>query len=446
MKTKLNAGELALVSSTLFGLFFGAGNLIFPVHLGQLAGANVFWALVGFIISAVGLPILGVVVIGATHSSGLQELSSRIGPRYAKVFTALLYLTIGPFFAIPRTATTSFTIGVEPLLDGKENATLTLLIFTAVFFAAALFFSLRPSGIVTWIGKILNPIFLACLAVLVVAALWSPATSVGSVDPDASYQSGVFFKGLLDGYNTMDGIASLAFGIVIINVIMTVGITEERAIARSTMKAGVFAGLLMAFIYVLVTIMGVQSRGLFETSENGGIALAQISQHYLGSVGTLVLALTITFACFKTAIGLITACGQAFEPLLKGRVSYNKLVIAFSLFSFLMANVGLTALIDYAVPILMLLYPLAISLIFLAFVDSYVKLPRSVYLCATVGAGIAAIFDFLKMLPFGIEVSWAASFLPLFDLGLGWVVPSLIGAMIGIIIFATSRNGKNMRS
>ncbi|MBM7825166.1 LIVCS family branched-chain amino acid:cation transporter [Arcanobacterium pluranimalium] len=438
MKTKLNAGELALVSSTLFGLFFGAGNLIFPVHLGQLAGANVAWALLGFIVSAVGLPILGVVVIGATHSSGLQELSSRIDPRYAKIFTALLYLTIGPFFAIPRTATTSFTIGVEPLVNDASNKNLALLLFTAVFFAAALFFSLRPSGIMTWIGKILNPIFLVFLAILVVAALWNPTTSVANVTPDVTYQSGVFFKGLLDGYNTMDGIASLAFGIVIINVITSAGITHDRAIAKSTLKAGIFAGLLMAFIYVLITIVGVQSRGLFETSENGGIALAQISNHYLGNAGALVLALTITFACFKTAIGLVTACGQAFEPLLKGKISYNTLVIVFSVFSFLMANVGLTALIAYAIPMLMLLYPLAISLILLAFVDVYASVPRMVYVSVTIGAAFGAFFDFVKTLPWGIDVSWAGRFLPMFDLGLGWVVPAAIGAVVGAALFALS--------
>ena len=216
---KLTIRQKILVAGTLFGMFFGAGNLIFPVHLGQLAGRNVLPAMIGFIITAVGIPIFGVAAIGATHSDGLQTLSSKVSKGYGVFFTCLLYLTIGPLFAIPRCATTSFTTGVTPMLTDASREPIALLIFSAIFFAFVLFFSLRPGKITVWIGKIINPIFLLFLAVLVIRALIHPGAAVADVEPDAAYETGAFFSSFIEGYGTMDAIAGLAFGIVVIDVI-----------------------------------------------------------------------------------------------------------------------------------------------------------------------------------------------------------------------------------
>ena len=157
---KLTLRQKILVAGTLFGMFFGAGNLIFPVHLGQMAGQNALPAIIGFIITAVGVPILGVAAIGVTHSDGLQTLSGKVGKGYGIFFTCLLYLTIGPLFAIPRCATVSFTTGITPLLGADSPERLYLLLFSAVFFAFVLFFSLRPGKITVWIGKMLQQQFL----------------------------------------------------------------------------------------------------------------------------------------------------------------------------------------------------------------------------------------------------------------------------------------------
>ena len=155
MKRKLTAKEYTYVASMLFGLFFGAGNLIFPVHLGQMAGSNVWQAILGLLITGVGLPLLGVAALGISRSNGLFDLSSKVNRPYAMFFTCALYLTIGPFFAIPRCATTSFTVGLEQVLPQNGSNTLYLLLFSVAFFAAALFFALRPGKILTWVGKIL---------------------------------------------------------------------------------------------------------------------------------------------------------------------------------------------------------------------------------------------------------------------------------------------------
>ena len=227
---KLTFRQKILVAGTLFGMFFGAGNLIFPVHLGQMAGRNAVVAMIGFIITAVGIPIFGA-AIGITHSDGLQTLSSKVGKGYGIFFTCLLYLTIGPLFAIPRCATVSFTTGITPLLGADSPEWLYLLVFSAAFFAFVLFFSLRPGKITLWIGKIINPLFLFFFAVLIIAALLSPGAAISSVEPTEAYQNSSFFPALIEGYGTMDAIAGLAFGIVVIDVIRRMGVDNDDIIA-----------------------------------------------------------------------------------------------------------------------------------------------------------------------------------------------------------------------
>lgn len=448
MEKQLNIKQRILVATTLFGMFFGAGNLIFPVHLGQLAGANVVPAMVGFIVTAVGIPILGVAAIGNTHSSGLQELSSKVGKGYGYIFTCLLYLTIGPFFAIPRCATTSFTTGIEPMLGQNVSNSMALFIFSLIFFAFVLFFSLRPAKITVWIGKIINPLFLIFLAVLVIAALVNPSTAVSAVQPEAGYENGAFFSAFIEGYGTMDAIAGLAFGIVVIDIIRSMGVTEDSAVAKDVLSSGVLTGILMALIYIATILMGAQSRGLFETSENGGIALAQIAGHYLGTAGNIVLALTITFACLKTSIGLVTSCSDTFERMFPNSLSYKAWACIFTVFSFVVSNVGLSKIIDYSLPVLMFLYPLAITLIALALCGKIFDHDRVVYVSVTVFTCAAAVFDLLKTLPAELQAimhlepvtQLARKVLPWFDLNLGWVVPAIVGFVLGLIIRAVRKN------
>ena len=433
--------ETIIVASTLFGMFFGAGNLIFPVHLGQMAGSNSWPAIIGFVVTAVGIPILAVAAIGNTHSDDLLHLSGKVSGWYGVLFTAILYLTIGPFFAIPRCATVSFTTGIAPMIS-ESAFRIGQLVFTFIFFAVVLFFSLKPSGITIWIGRIINPIFLTFLAVLVIVAMINPGAVVSEVQPEEAYQSGAFFNGFIEGYGTMDAIAGLAFGIVIIRVVRDMGVTDDGDVAKATLKSGICTGILMAVIYILTILMGAQSRGLFETSDNGAVALTQISSHYLGGLGSFVLAITITFACLKTALGLVTSCSEMFIVMFPKSLSYRGWAIAFTLFSFAVSNVGLTAIINYAVPVLMLLYPLVITLVVTALFEKSFGGSKYVYRCVTLGAFIAAIFDFAKTLPEGVQTAlnipvmteFAGKIFPFFDLGLGWIVPSLIGLVIGLIL------------
>ena len=447
---KLTMRQKILVAGTLFGMFFGAGNLIFPVHLGQLAGQNVIPAIIGFIVTAVGIPIFGVAAIGITHSDGLQTLSSKVGKGYGIFFTCLLYLTIGPLFAIPRCATVSFTTGVAPMLLDPSKEWLALLIFSAIFFAFVLFFSLRPGKITVWIGKIINPIFLLFLAVLVIAALTNPGASIAAVEPVEAYATGTssFFSSFIEGYGTMDAIAGLAFGIVVVDVIRRMGVDNDDAVAVDVLGSGALTGILMAVIYIVTIFMGTQSRGLFEISDNGGIALTQIAGHYFGGVGQIILAVTITFACLKTSIGLVTSCSETFVKMTHGNLSYKAWAILFTLFSFAVSNVGLSAIIEYSIPVLMLIYPPAIALIILAFIGKFFHHDKAVYISVMAFTWAAAIFDFMKTLPAGVQsslhldrlVAFARQYLPLFDLNLGWLLPACLGFVIGLVIHFSGRS------
>ena len=437
---KLTMRQLLAVASMLFGMFFGAGNLIFPASMGQLAGSSVWLASAGLLITGVGLPLLGVAALGVSRADGLLELSSRVGRRYGLFFTCVLYLTIGPLFAIPRCATVSYTVGVQQLLPGADQR-LALALFSLVFFGAVLFFSLRPGELLTWIGKVLNPLFLCFLAVLVVRALVSPLGAVSAAAPMGAYETDAFAAGFLEGYNTMDALAGLAFGIIVVDAIRRLGVTEPGQVAKSTVSAGVFSALLMGLIYVLVAVMAAQSRGLFEPAANGGEALAQIAQHYFGSAGALILAATVTVACLKTAVGLVTSCGETFVQMFPRGPRYPVWAVGFCLFSFAIANLGLDAILAWTAPVLMFLYPLSIVLILLTLFGRLFGNHRTV-LAWTVGFTIpAAVLDLVCALPKGsaaarllAPVAGLARWLPLADKGFGWVVPALAGLLVGLVL------------
>ena len=316
MKKSLNFKESIIVGSMFFGMFFGAGNLIFPVLMGQLAGKNSIPAIVGFVLTGVSLPLLGVVCIGVSKKNSLFELAGLVGDKYKYFFTMILYLTIGPFFAIPRCATTSFTVGIKPLLLNSPNEKLFLFLFSLAFFTLVLIFALKPSGIMNYIGKYINPLFLIFLTILIVVAFVNPIPNQQDViEASGDYATIPFFKGFIEGYNTMDAIASLAFGITIITVIKNLGITDETSITLSIFKTGIIGCSLMAIIYFLTTIMGTMSRGMYDIQSNGGDVLAIISTHYFGRIGIYILLITVTLACLKTSIALVVSCSEIFSKM-----------------------------------------------------------------------------------------------------------------------------------
>jgi branched-chain amino acid transport system II carrier protein len=446
MKRRLKKQEYIFVASMLFGLVFGAGNLIFPAAMGQQAGGSMLPALIGFCITGVGLPLLGIAAISITASESLFDIGMKIDHRFAYAFTCALYLCIGPLFAIPRTATVSFQVGAAPFV-AAETQTISLLVFTLLFFAFVLYFSLRPSGILIWVGKVLNPLFLLFLGILIVTAMLFPMGAVPDAVPTGAYAQHAFFTGLLEGYNTMDVLAALAFGNILVNAIKRLGLSDPRDLSYSTIVSGTFSTALMALIYLALTYVGAQSRAVYGLDANGGDVLAHIAAHYFGAFGGILLGITIACACLKTAIGLVTACSTTFSALFPRSLSYPKYVVLFTLFSFAISNVGLSKIIAYSLPVLYFLYPLAIAIIALCLIEGVVGYHRPLYVCTIIGTGGAAMFDFLRALPPAVQDMIPAmellralgDSLPLAAIGMGWVVPALVGLVVGALLLARQR-------
>lgn len=440
MDKKVPFSTYAIIGTMLFGMFFGAGNLIFPIQMGQLAGTNFWPALIGFLVTAIGLPFLGILAIGLSGSNGLRDLASRVHPVFGVIFAMALYLTIGPFFAIPRTATVPFVVGFEPFIS-PEHSQLWLLLFSFIFFLIVFYFSLNPAKIMDYIGKYLTPAFLIFLFVLICVSIFSPMGSF--IKPSLTYVNEAFMTGFKEGYNTMDALASLAFGIIVIHSIKRLGITDKKSIANVTWKSGIFAILLMGIIYGLITYMGASSVSAIGTYENGGQIFAAVAEHYFGSYGAILLAIIIVLACLKTSIGLITACSEFFHEVFP-KVGYKTFVVVLCIVSFAIANVGLSNIIKFAVPVLMFLYPLAIVLIVLGLLSPLFNHKQAVYMsamiftfCVSIFDGYAALVDNLPTLAWQPLVSvlhFYEQFLPFYSLGLGWLVPAIVGMCIGLCI------------
>lgn len=438
LKRNLTWREMLFISMMLFGLFFGAGNLIFPVFLGQQAGHHVGLAIFGLLLTGIGLPLLGVTAIGLTRSEGVFDLANKVNRPFAYLFTILLYLTVGPFFVLPRLATTSFQIGIAPFVPQPHQG-LALAGFSILFFAAAWWLARNPGKLMTYIGKWLTPLFLILLGILLLASFIKPMGSL-NIAAQGTYALHPILTGFKEGYNTLDALASLAFGIVVIDSMRALGVTEPGQIVKDIIKAGTISVSLMGIIYALLALMGTMSLGHFTTAANGGITLAQVASYYFGTLGNLLLALIVIIACLKTAIGRISAFGDSLHEMFP-RLSYAGLIAGASLLPCLFANVGLTKLIAYSTPVLMFIYPLAIVLIVLAVLTPILGDSHWVFGLAMLFTLIPAIFSALAALPDNLQrATWCQAilsinnYLPLAAQGFGWVVPALIGTACGWLV------------
>lgn len=415
-----------VVGFMLFALFFGAGNLIYPPTLGIESGTAYWSAISGFVITGVGLPILAVMAISFVKEDA-RELANKVHPMFGLIFTSIVYLAIAPFFGIPRAANVAYEMSVMPFTNASP---VTLLIFTLVFFTIVCLMSLNPSKIVDWIGKMLTPILLIAILGLIIGSLLllnSPLT-----EPSANYSTAPFFTGFIEGYLTMDAIAALAFGIIVVNTFKEQGAQTQRELVASTGKAGIITAVALTTVYVALGWIGGKMATLGEFT-NGGEVLSAAANHMFGSFGALLLGIIVALACFTTCVGLVVAAGQFFTKVTP--LSYKTIVYIVTFGSFIIANQGLETIISYSVPVLVFIYPVAIVLIILPFVSKLVTLSQAFYRGAILFTAIVSLYGGLTEL--GINMSFISSFmekLPFFKINLGWIIPAIIGGIIGIII------------
>lgn len=430
METKSNRAFVA-IGLMLFALFFGAGNLIFPVYMGQLSGTNTVPATIGFLITGVGLPLLGVLAI-CYAGVNLRELASRISPAYSLFFCTALYLTIGPCFAIPRTATVSYEIAIAQHLDPAIRD-MGLYIFAAVFFIATWWLSISPSKLVERVGKFMTPLLLLFLFFLIGYAIIAPMGTWQA--PAESYDTvgKAFTQAIIEGYNTMDGLAALVFGIIVVEAVKLYGAKTDAEVTRDTFRSGMISTFFMALIYTALCYVGANSVEMLGVQENGAPVLVKTALYYFGNAGALLMGLIVIIACLTTSVGLVVACGAYFH-LLFPKVSTKLLVTVFSIACYFIALFGLTSIIKNAIPVLLFLYPLSVALIALTFMNNIFGGRRSVYLCATAMTAIPALCDGLHGfgLTLGIVDTWLSA-LPLAEYSLGWISFFVIGLLLGLL-------------
>jgi len=422
---KLSKKNTFIIGLTLFSMFFGAGNLIFPPFLGEQAGQVTWIAFAGFALSAIGLPILGVAAIA--RSGGLKHLAGRVHPLFAAGFTFLIYLSIGPGLAMPRTAGVSFEMAVVPFIGATEDLALLQFIYSIVFFAIAYVVALKPDQLSERLGKRLTPILLTLIGVIFIGALFSPLKEYGIAAE--AYKNLPWIQGFIDGYQTMDTLAALNFGIIIAMNIRALGIKTEKGVVRETIKAGFIAGALLLIIYAALTHVGALAGGTYASSENGAQTLTTSVSTFFGTPGLVILGIVFLIACLNTCIGLISCCSEYFHSIFP-KFTYQHWALFFSIISMIIANAGLTAILKFTIPVLNFLYPISIILIILAFLHPKIKDNPYIYkttilLTALTGLSYAidpqtVLFPFMKQIP-------------LYSSGLGFLLPALVGLIIGYL-------------
>ena len=432
MNNNMSLAKILPIGLMLFSFFFGAGNLIFPPALGQMAGENLPAAILGFCISGVGLPLLGILAMAILNGDDPNELASPMSPAFGKAITILCALTIGPFFAIPRTAAVSFDTGILLLLpEGYE--TMGLALYSLFFFALTYFLSVNPSKIVDNIGKIMSPLLLICLGILIFCVITNP---MGDFQPANSvYKNAPFFKGFQEGYNTMDLLCTMLYGAATLKAIESQGVTEQKQLTKVCIYAGIIAAICLALIYGALAYAGASSTALFGIVANGGQLLNMISVHYMGFPGQVVLALIIFFACITTSIGLTTSISSYFNQLTGGRVLYQRFCVYICMFSLVVANFGLNNIIKFSIPVICMLYPIVIAIVILNVGQSIFKRDKAIFrICLTLTT-IFAIFDGLRAGGFDLRAldSFLTQYLPFFDVGFGWLLPCFGGILLGFV-------------
>lgn len=429
MKT-LTRSEFIVISLMLFSMFFGAGNFIFPPMLGKESGEIFYETILYFCVTAVLLPVLGVAAVARCGS--VQALTGRVDKFFGPIFIVLIYLSIGPFLAIPRAANLPFEVGVAPVVG--EAKTQWLIAWSVFFFVINYLVSVNKSKVVEVLGKWLTPVLLLMIALLVIGVVVADTPALAA--PVGKYATAPTSSAFLAGYDTMDAMAAIVFGIVVVNVLRDFGVKDSKAIVRTTIKSGIFAGALLSIIYIALAYLGAATAGAITETSNGAEILAKSAEFLFGSAGQIILGIALFLACITTTVGLTTSGSDYFNSLAP-KVSYKWWCILFSVVSALMANIGLSGILKIGVPILVAFYPVVIVLVLLALIDNLIDSSKLIYracIYITLVTGlIYSLGSVAKVLPEGF-VEAVKHAMPFYDYGLGWVLWAIVAFCVTYII------------
>lgn len=426
----LNRKHFITITLMAFGIFFGAGNLIFPPDIAQQAGHNVWQAYLGFLLTAVLLPVLGIITVVKTN--GLLNLGKRVHPVFAYLLTIGILIAIGPGLAIPRTGSTSFEMALKPYLTNDNTHTLALVIYSFIYFAIVTYCCWVPNKIVQRIGKISTPALLILIVTMTIFALFKPTTTLPVAQ--ANFQNHPIQAGFLAGYHTLDTLAGLNYGLLIMAAIQSFKLTNQQQIMKTATLTSISAGLLLAIIYACLIIIGQTGVQNVNTDVNGAQILINASTTLLNQYGTFILGLIFVLACFNTCVGLVTSISQFFHQIMP-KISYHQFVLILVIWSFALSTIGLNGILKYSVPVLILLYPISITLIILTLTEPLLhhsKLSYQVtsYLVTFISI-IMTIENTIAPVPI---ISHLLNQLPFANNQLHWILPMIISMLIFYLI------------
>lgn len=395
MEEKNQKFKTLVIGFALFAMFFGAGNVLLPPFIGLKTGSSYYMSIIGFVLTGVGLPLLTLLVIFYIDGK-YEKLFEPLGKNFSKFLMVAAFLTIGPAIGIPRTAATTFEIGMKPFFPS-----LSPIVGSIIFFLINLFFVMKKSNVLDKIGKLLTPTLLVTIVVLIIKGIISPIASTSAgVSPDA------FSQGFLEGYNTVDAVAAVIFaGLVWKSLGQT--ISDKEVLKKTSIKAAFIAALGLSAIYSGFIYLGATSNAPIDIERTALLNL--ITKSLLGNYGVALLSIIVSLACLTTSIGLIVSVSSYFEEVLNYKVKYNVVVLVVISISYAISQLGVDKIINYALPILLVFYPLLITVLFL----TLSKASPVVSKYTTYTTFVVSIID--QLYP-----------LPLHNQGFAWLIPALI--------------------
>lgn len=431
--------DITIIGFALFSMFFGAGNLLFPPYLGLISGSHWQASLAGFIIADVGLALLVLTAI-AKYQGNLDSVLERSGKKFGRLVAIASIICIGPLLAIPRTAATTLEMGVQPIIG--QSGTLISIITSVVFFALTLVLTIKPSAVVDIIGKFLTPALLVCLGILIVVGVVSP---IGNISETALIEKNLFAEGISQGYLTMDALAAAALATVVISSITEKGYTSTSDKLKITVKAGFVAGVALTLVYGGLTYLGSTLSTTYGVDAPRASLMVIITETLLGYPGKVILGLIVSLACLTTSIGITSAAAKYFSTISNNKLKYEHLVIGICVFSCVISNFGVNTIIQFSSPVLDIVYPVLIVIVIMSLFGKYIKYDGSF-------KGAAYFTLFVSLLSVGskflslTQVTDMLAKLPLSEYGFNWVVPAIVGSIIGGLASTMFKSNQNKES
>ncbi|MGL5347805.1 MAG: branched-chain amino acid transport system II carrier protein [Peptostreptococcaceae bacterium] len=436
--TKNTTKDVIVMGFALFSMFFGAGNLLFPPYLGMVSGSEWITSLLGFVVADVGLALLVIAAVSKCNGE-LDNVLNRAGNGLAKLIGVAAVLCIGPFLAIPRTAATTYEMGVMPLMG--DLGTTGSIVFCVLFFLLTLILTIKPSKVVDILGKFLTPALLIALIILIIKGFMTP---IGDLSQTQMIDNNLFSEGITQGYMTMDALGAGVLSAVIITSIGARGYTNPEDKMKLMLKAGLIAGVALTVIYGGLVYLGATLSNLpgFDAKTAQASLMVIITEKLLGYPGKLILGVIVGLACLTTSIGLTSAAGEYFQSITKGKLSYEKVVISICVFSAIVGSFGVDMIIKYSVPMLELVYPVLVLLSVMSIFGEKIKNNN-----AFRGGAYATLLTSVMSVANGLfGIAPFMTKLPLAEFGFNWIIPAIVGVLVGSLIRTKEEQGKFTQS